>query len=162
MDRFLIYDATDTPSSSSDSDKYAESPEFFNDPAPPAKYEMYVPAPEHLSREEAFRYHLTTRNFFAWMFEKPLVGERLGDALIALLNKMDEFRPNQEVNQDDMLAYLDEQGYTDFRDCPDHALAVLQFAEKFRDREMWTDAFVHCAGMWDLLDKSAEFEVSYS
>ena len=93
------------------------------------------------------------------MFERPLVGERLGDALIALLNRMDEFRPNQEVNQDDMIAYLDEQGYTDFRDCPDHALAVLQFAEKFRDRELWTDAFVHCAGMWDLLDKSAEFEV---
>ena len=121
---------------------------------------MHIPAPDNLSREEAFRYHLTTRNFFAWMFEKPLVGGRLGDALIALLDRMNEFRPNSQFNQEDLLAYLDDQGYTDFRDCPDHALAVLQFAEKFQDRELWTDAFVHCAGMWDLLDKSTEFEVS--
>ena len=45
------------------------------------------------------------------------------------------------------------------RDCADHALAVLQFAETFQYREIWTDAFVHCVGMNDQLDTSAEFEV---
>ena len=95
------------------------------------------------------------------MFEKPLVGERLGHTLVALLTRMNEFRPDPEVNQDDILAYLDTQGYTDFRDCPDHALGVLQYAENCQHRDLWTDAFVHCAGMWDLLDKSAEFKVSH-
>jgi len=131
----------------------------FGDSYPPAKYELYISAPVHLSREEAFRYHLTTRNFFAWMFEKPMVGDRLGDALIALLSRMNDFRPDEEENQDDMLAYLDSQDYTDFRNCPDHALAILQFAEKSEYRELWTDAFVHCAGMNDDLVDSAEFEV---
>ena len=124
------------------------------------KYELYIPAPSHLNREEAFKYHLTTRNFFAWMFEKPVASAHLGGALIALLERMNEYRPDQEENQDDMLAYLDLQGYTDFRECPDHTLAILQFAEQFQYRELWTDAFVHCAGMNDILAQSAEFEVT--
>ena len=75
---------------------------------------------------------------------------------------MNDFRPSEWQNEDELLAYIDSQGYTDFRDCPDHALAVLQFAEKFQNRKLWTDAFVHCAGMYDDLDSSAEFEVCFS
>lgn len=136
-----------------------ELSEYFHDRSPPAKYELYIPAPTELGRDDAFMYHLATRNFFAWMFEKPLVGERLGQALTALLDRMDEYRPDPEANKDDMLAYIDEQGYTDFRDCPDHALSALQFAEKFQFRDLWTDAFVHCVGMNERLDSSAEFDV---
>lgn len=93
------------------------------------------------------------------MFEKPVVGDRLGEALIALHERMNEFRPSEEQNEDDVLAYIDGQGYTDFRDCCDHALGVLQYAEKFEITELWTDAFVHCAGMWEQLDASKEFMV---
>ena len=121
---------------------------------------MYIPAPSHLSRDEAFRYHLTTRNFFAWLYERPLVGDRLGEALIALLERMNEYRPNQDENQEDLLVFIDGQEYSDFRECPDHALAVLHFAEKFELRDLWTDAFVHCAGMNNDLSSSAEFDVS--
>ena len=126
------------------------------------KFELYIPAPPHLSREQAFRYHLTTRNFFAWMFEKPLVGHRLGEALIALHERMNEYRPNEEQNNEDISAYIDGQEYSDFRGCPDHALALLQFAERFELRELWTDAFVHCSGMNNELASSAEFEVCAS
>lgn len=87
------------------------------------------------------------------------MGSRLGEALISLQERMDVFRPDKEENQDDILAYLDIQGYTDFRECVDHALAVLQFSEKFEYRDLWTDAFVHCAGMNDRLIDSSEFEV---
>ncbi|KAL8829325.1 MAG: hypothetical protein Q9191_002079 [Dirinaria sp. TL-2023a] len=125
-------------------------------------FELYLPAPPHLSREDAFRYHLTTRNFFAWMFEKPVVGHRLGESLVALYERMNEYRPCEEQNRDDILAYIDGQEYSDFRDCPDHALAVLHFAERFEIRELWTDAFVHCAGMNNELASSAEFEVCAS
>lgn len=95
------------------------------------------------------------------MFEKPLVGDRLGEALITLLERMNKFRSDAVTNQDDLLAYIDGQEYSDFRECPDHALAVLQFAEKFELRELWTDAFVHCAGMNNDLTSSVEFNVSY-
>lgn len=132
---------------------------YYTNPSPDRKYELYIPAPSHLSREDAFNYHVTTRNFFAWCFEKPLVGSQLGEALITLLDRMNEFRPDEEENQDDLLAYIDGQGYADFRECPDHSLAVLRFAEKCEFRELWIDAFVHCAGMNDRLVSSAEFEV---
>ena len=95
------------------------------------------------------------------MYGKPLVGGRLAEAMLALLGRMQEFRStNEDDNRYDILEYIDSQGYTDFRDCPDHALATLQFAENLQDRGLWTDAFVHCAGMWEQLDESAEFEVS--
>lgn len=132
---------------------------FFTNPSSLGKYELYIPAPPHLNREGALQYHLTTRNFFAWMFEKPLVGHNLGESLVSLQERMNEFRPDPEENQDDLLAYIDVMDYTDFRDCPDHALAVLHFAETFEYRDLWTDAFVHCAGMNNQLVTSTEFMV---
>ncbi|CAD6593612.1 MAG: hypothetical protein ASARMPREDX12_007352 [Alectoria sarmentosa] len=147
------------PASSSDSDKFSDTSDEFKFGSAHPEHELYIPAPTHLSREEAFQYHLTTRNFFAWMYGKPLVGGRLGDAMLALFGRMQEFRSSDEDdNRYDMLEYIDSQGYTDFRECPDHALATLQFAERLQDRHLWTDAFVHCAGMWEQLDESAEFE----
>ena len=154
LQRAAVYPVSKTPSPTSSD---GESPLEWD--LHRIHHELYVPAPSHLSREDAFLYHLTTRNFFAWMFEKPLVGAHLGEALISLFERMNEYRPNEEENHDDILAYVDSQEYSDFRDCPDHALAVLHFAEKFELRELWTDAFVHCAGMNDELAASAEFEV---
>lgn len=154
LERAAIYPVSKTPSpTSSDGETTTDSSSNR------IHHELYIPAPSHLSREDAFLYHLTTRNFFAWMFEKPLVGGRLGEALVSLLERMNDYRPNDEENLDDILAYIDTQEYSDFRDCPDHALAILQFAEKFELRELWTDAFVHCAGMNHELAASAEFEV---
>ena len=150
---------SDSASVSPEWETSSDTNDYFGQPSLPVKHELYIPAPDHLSREEAFQYHLTTRNFFAWLYDKPLVGARLGQTLISFLERVNEYRPNLEDNQDDVLAYVDNQGYTDFRDCPDHALAVLQFAEAFQYRELWTDAFVHCTGMNDQLDASAEFEV---
>lgn len=96
------------------------------------------------------------------MFEKPLVGHRLGDSLLSLLDRMNEFREDEDQNLDDILAYLDSQEYTDFRSCPDHALAVLQFAEKYELLELWRDSFCHGAGMSEELPFSAEYEVRLS
>ena len=84
----------------------------------PENYDLYIPAPENLSREEAFKYHLTTRNFFAWALGKPLVGDGLGPSLIALLERMNEYRTNQEDNTEDFVQYIDNQDYSDFRECP--------------------------------------------
>lgn len=150
----------DAGSPSAASDRSTSSDEdYFNDPSPPAKHELFIPAPSGLTRDDAFRFHLTTRNFFAWMFEKPLVGDRLGDSLLSLLDRMNEFRSDEDENLEDVLAYIDSQEYTDFRSCPDHALAVLRFAEKNELLELWRDSFCHCAGMSDELQSSAEIHV---
>ncbi|KAI4257298.1 MAG: hypothetical protein LQ352_001710 [Teloschistes flavicans] len=158
LERYSAKAHVESPSTASDHSSSPEE-EYFNDPSSPARLELFVPAPAGLTRDESFQYHLTTRNFFAWMFEKPLVGDRLGDSLLLLLDRMNEFRSDKDENLEDMLAYLDAQEYTDFRSCPDHALAILRFAEKNELLELWRDSFCHCAGMADQLPSSNEFDL---
>jgi len=122
-------------------------------------FELYVPAPDHASREETFLWHIATRNFFAWESDKPLVGATMGQALIELLQRMCLFRSDKADNVHDLLAYASRLGYLDFRECPDYALAFLHFAEHYRLRDLWIDAFAHCVGMNDRLCLSPEFDV---
>lgn len=127
--------------------------------SPPNKVELYVPAPDDTSREESFRWHITTRNFFAFIFGKPLVGTHLGQAFIDLHERMHLFRSGRVDNQQNLLDYADHQGYRDFVDCPDYALAMLYYAEHYRNRDLWIDAFAHCVGMNESLALSQEFAV---
>lgn len=122
--------------------------------------ELYIPAPDDASREGAFQWHLTTRNFFAFIFGKPMVGSHFGQALVDLQERLLLFRSGQIDNQLDFLTYIEDQGYRDLVDCPDYALATLYYAEHYRLRDVWIDAFAHCVGMNDSLVVSSEFEVS--
>ncbi|KAF4554185.1 Hypothetical protein D9617_5g070620 [Elsinoe fawcettii] len=119
---------------------------------------LYVAPPEYLTREESLNYHITTRNVFAWMMDKPLVGYSLGQAMIDLLERLLTIRPATLDSVKDCLSYADRMGYTDMNNHPDYALAMLSFAEHFRLRDLWTNAFVHCSGMNDLLYQSSELE----
>lgn len=125
-----------------------------------AEYELYIPAPDDALREDAYRWHITTRNFFAYITNKPLVGSKLGKALIDLLERIHLFCPNNATNIQSFLSYVQRQGYSNFVDRSEYALAFLNFAEKFRLRDLWIDAFAHCVGMNDQLDLSPEFDVS--
>jgi len=136
-------------------------PDFLNGMSAEARVELYIPPPPMATREEALRYHIATRNFFAWVFRRSLVGEHLGTALINLLNSMMGFRRPGEANMDDLMAYIDEEGYTDMRNQPIHALALLHFAEYFQSKELYTNAFTHCVGMYDELFSIPEYQVSF-
>lgn len=125
----------------------------------PKGYELYIPAPPAAAREQAFVFHTATRNFFAWIFGKSLVGTHLGGALVGLLNSMNEFRDGSEDNLAAIMEYMDEEGYGDMRNQPDHALAVLFFAEYFQFKDLYIDAFAHCVGMIEKLHASPGFEV---
>jgi hypothetical protein len=98
---------------------------FFGNPSIAGQFELYIPVPSRCRREEAFSFHLTTRNFFAWMFGKPLVAHHLGEALLDLLHRMNEFRDLDADNVEDILHYMDEEGYSDLKSQPNNALAVL-------------------------------------
>ncbi len=106
-----------------------------------------------------FLHHIATRNFFAWLFDKSLVGNHLGGALVGLLNSMNEFRSPGEDNIQEIMDYMDEEGYADLRNQPDYALASLFFAEHFHFNDLYINAFAHCAGMNKNLIFSAGFEV---
>jgi len=121
--------------------------------------DIFIPAPDESVRSEAFKWHITTRNLFAWMMDMPLVGASLSTALIDLLERMLMLRPATTNNVDDCLAYVERMGYMDFAHSPDYALALLRFAEHFQLRELWIDAFSHCVGMNDSLCLSPEFDV---
>jgi hypothetical protein len=125
-------------------------------------YELYIPAPPDTERSKAMFCHIATRNFFAWLLGKPLVGHHLGGALVTLLASMNDFREEGSINEQDILDYVDEQGYADMRNQPDYALAILYFAEHFRFRDVWVDAYAHCAGMYEILSQSTEYEVYLS
>jgi hypothetical protein len=155
LDRFLVRDFAESPISDLSN---SEDGGYFDQPNG-GKFEMYIPPPPAAERGQIFLYHMATRNFFAWIFGKSLVGSHLGGALVGLLNSMMEFRPMGEDNVQDILNYMDEEGYADMRSQPDHALAVLFFAEHFRFKDLWIDAFAHCTGMHEKLAGSPGFEV---
>jgi len=87
------------------------------------------------------------------------VGTNLGGALVGLLNSLNEFRSEGQDNLQAIIDYMDEEGYADMRNQPDHALAILFFAEHFQFKDLWIDAFAHCVGMNEKLFSRPGFEV---
>ena len=119
-------------------------------------YELYIPTPPSLPREEAFSYHMTTRNVLAYAVGRPVVGERLSSALTALWRRLREWLPGS-ASLSDFTDYLQKQGYLQFAENAEHALACLKFAENAKARDVWIDSFVHCVGMHERLFLSPEF-----
>lgn len=53
------------------------------------QYRLYFPAQMGVDKTGTLRHHLTTRNFFAILFNKGLVGMTLGQALLDLVDRTD-------------------------------------------------------------------------
>ena len=122
-------------------------------------FELYLPAPANASRDETIAQHLDTRNLFAWVYNIPLTGRTLGKSSVGLLRRINTYLPDSVVsNAAEVATYLDYQRYTDYRECGDHALGMLYFAEIFERQDMWMDAFVHCVGLNHTLHHSLEFD----
>jgi hypothetical protein len=119
-------------------------------------YELFVPAPAALSREQAYAYHITTRNFFALLTNQALVGEKLGEALVELWKRTKAWLPEEDATAK-LLSYCDQQGYLSLAENVAHATAILNFSEKAQIQELWTNAFVHCVGMHERLDLSPDY-----
>lgn len=154
IEKYLVQGSLNSPISDTSSngvDHFDESSRTF---------ELYIPAPRAVEKGQAMLYHMATRNFFAWVCGKSVVGSHLGGALIGLLNSMTEWRTSGQDNVEDIVTYIDEEGYADLNSQPDHALAILHFAEHFRFKDLYIDAFAHCVGMYNNLIYSSEYEVS--
>lgn len=132
--------------------------ELWNEQNPTRRVDLFVPAPLSADKDDAFRYHITTRNFFAWIFRRSVVGEHLGAALSDLLDSMAEFRTDDCDNVADLLDYMDEEGYLGVDSHPDHAVAVLRLAEAHQIRDAYIHAFTHCVGMSEHLESAVEYE----
>lgn len=111
--------------------------------------ELYIPAPATASVDAVFDHHITTRNFFAWLYDLPLAGRTLGVSLVALKERIDQHRSarDRELTKSEVISFAESQGYLDFRECVDHALAALMLADRLQQEDLWVDAFVHAVGM---------------
>lgn len=125
----------------------------------PGVVNLFIPAPDYASREDAFKWHVTTRNFFAFLLGKPLVGQHMGRTFVDLQERIQLFRSGHLDNHHDFLQYAEDQGYRDFAECTDYALASLFYAEAYKLRPAWIDAFAHCVGMNESLSLSPEYAV---
>jgi hypothetical protein len=122
----------------------------------PRTYDLFVPAPADLTREQAYTYHVTTRNYFALLTNQALVGEKLGLALVDLWRRTTEWQPNDNATSS-LLSYCEQQGYLSLAENVTHATAILTFAEQAQIQALWTNAFVHCVGMHERLDMSGDY-----
>ncbi|KAI0528010.1 hypothetical protein F5B22DRAFT_15426 [Xylaria bambusicola] len=109
--------------------------------------ELFIPAPLRSDKRQSYSYHIATRNLFAFIFQKPIVGECLGAALITLMEGLNQLRAPDADNVQDIINYMDKVGYLDFNSQPTYALAILRLADVFELRELYINAFAHCCGI---------------
>ncbi|KAI1310881.1 hypothetical protein F5Y03DRAFT_8951 [Xylaria venustula] len=109
--------------------------------------DLFIPAPPESDKCQSYNYHLATRNLFAFIFRRPMVGECLGTTLITLMHNLHRFRSPEADNVKDLISYMEEEGYLDLNSQPTYALAILRLAEAFQLRGLYIESFAHCCGM---------------
>lgn len=112
----------------------SSSPYADEDPCPESDESyLYLHAPQNLPREESYAYHVTTRNFFAWLIGAPIVGRDPVSALLALKDRMDIWRDEGSDNLKAICDYIHEQGYGDMSELEAH-LPPVSNPTMYRDR----------------------------
>lgn len=122
-------------------------------------YEMYFPTPPGLSKLDALRHSLTTRNVFALLYHASLVGLSLYQALSDLHARLESYMPPDSDNVGTILNYLSARGIDDVRSDAETAVSLLAWSEgsEVRWEEGWRESFLHCAGMYSRLEAAADF-----
>ncbi|KAL9622537.1 MAG: hypothetical protein Q9160_003034 [Pyrenula sp. 1 TL-2023] len=94
------------------------SPWQSDDDSTAGEFFLYLYAPSHLNRPDAFAYHVTTRNFVAWVVGRPLVGVDPLTAMLELKKRMDIWRDPGLDNFRTLLKFTRSQGYDDAHSGP--------------------------------------------
>ncbi|KAL8791990.1 MAG: hypothetical protein Q9195_005408 [Heterodermia aff. obscurata] len=115
------------------------------------RHEIHFPAPENASRSDIIRHHITTRNFFALLLSKSLVGLTYYQALTDLHERLNLYLP-RDVNCSQMIIrHLVKNDLHNVSNDPVAAVGLLAWSEnpEVRWEEGWREAFVHCVGMYN-------------
>lgn len=117
------------------------------------QHEIYISWPGQGSGTQSTIWHITTRNFFAVMFNaSSLVGTTLHEAMVKLFERV---TTNEDYLDPDMdrvawvTDYLMRHKFDDVRNNPSYAASLLAISENpnVQWREGYIEAFVHCVGM---------------
>ncbi|KAI0118694.1 hypothetical protein GGR51DRAFT_129775 [Nemania sp. FL0031] len=123
------------------------------------RIELFIPAPSELDKRRSYDYHLATRNLFAFVFQRPMVGECLGITLITLMTSLQQSRTSDANNIQDLMNYIEGEGYSNMGGQPTYALAMLQLAETFQIRDLYIEAFAHCCGIGNQIILASEYHL---
>ena len=144
-------------SSNSDAVRPAGSSKTYARRAPEGiQYELYVPWLGAETGIHSTIWHITTRNFFAVMYDaSALVGTTLHEALTKLFERISS-NPDYLDRNISKVAWITDyilrHKFDDVRNNPSYAASLLAFSEmpEVQWREGYIEAFVHCVGMLDL------------
>ncbi|KAJ4246635.1 hypothetical protein NW762_013578 [Fusarium torreyae] len=162
------------PSPTSQPYEMKRGQEFLNTPlTPPASqrtsigdmegqilYEMQFPPPQNIKSFDQLRHQITTRNFFAVLFNASIVGFSLHEALSDLHVRLDSYMPPNNDNVSQIVRYIRNRGLDDVRNSPYTAVSLLAWAEEpdVRWEDGWRECFTHCVGMYDRVQKYKDFK----
>ncbi|KAG8533817.1 uncharacterized protein KY384_001558 [Bacidia gigantensis] len=118
--------------------------------------DIYFPAPLEASRLDILRYHLTTRNVFALLLNKPLVGLTFYQALVDLQERLEDLAPTSP-SAETIINYLIRNRFHNVSNEPSAAVGLLGWSEDNLWLEGWREGYVHCTGMYSKLRPMPEF-----
>lgn len=123
------------------------------------RYEIHFPAPNDASRTEILRHHITTRNYFAFLLNRPLVGLTFYQALMDLHERLLVLMPKQSNCTDAIIGFLTRNRLHNICNDPAAAAGLLAYSEddEVQWPEGWREGFVHCSGMYTKLRELPEF-----
>ncbi|KAI4192042.1 MAG: hypothetical protein LQ348_003282 [Seirophora lacunosa] len=112
--------------------------------------EIHFPAPDNASRIDILRHHITTRNLFAFLFDRPLIGLTYYQALTDLHERLMLYMPPGVDCTQLLIRYLTNNRLHNVSNDPAAAAGLLAWSENQAVRwlEGWREAFVHCVGMY--------------
>lgn len=120
------------------------------------QHEIYIPWPGAETGIHSTIWHITTRNFFAVLYDaSSLVGTTLHEAVTKLFERITTSPDYLNRNIDHvawLTDYLVRHKFDDVRNNPSYAASILAFSENpgVQWREGYIEAFVHCVGMLDM------------
>ena len=112
------------------------------DQTPGVQYRLYMDAHAPGSKVDVLRYHVTTRNFFALLLRKPLVGFTFYQALVDLHERLDEYLPPGVDSAVALQSYLVTLGSVNVSNEPRAAAGLLAWSEDVRWNNGWREAYV--------------------
>ena len=131
----------------------------------PVQYQIHFPAPDGAAGQDLLRYHITTRNFFALLLSRPLVGLTFYQALVDLHQRLQLYLPGNPNCALTIIRCLMENNLHNVCGDPAAAAGLLAWSED-EDicwQEGWREGFVHCSGMYTQLRTLHEFrDVSHT
>ena len=116
---------------------------FEKDQIPGVQHKLYIDAHSGGSKVDVLRYHVTTRNFFAFLLRKPLVGFTFYQALVDLYQRLEEYLSPHVDSAVALQSYLVMIGLVNVSSEPRAAAGLLAWSEDVKWNNGWREAYVY-------------------